>query len=381
MKKVLLCLLLVLLFIPLLGMRAGPGEGITRCLLIGCDRFVSMPGTEPASANNVETMGALLSDFLPKGSVIRRTVNGPGTVEGFERLMTEVFRETDEADTSILYLSTHGLLKEVNEQQRMALLLSDGTEEEYLKPGMLRSMLERIPGKKLLILDACHSGAVIGCGGAGINWFDDESCRVLVSSGALEDSWFWSTGTDEYTGTGYFTSSMDSALRASDPEQIDPDGSGNVSLKELTARLREIHGASTVYCWPEESDESLFRLPADRKAGNRLQGVSFGECSTDGKTVTLPIHFRITEQVRVMYQLIPSVNGTWDFEHTVREPDRAKTGLIRGLMSPGEWNREIKLKVKSMGPDKRMLMQIVSLRGDGQTPVTEAGRVIDLNDV
>ena len=158
-------------------MRAGPGEGITRCLLIGCDRFVSMPGTEPASANNVETMGALLSDFLPKGSVIRRTVNGPGTVEGFERLMTEVFRETDEADTSILYLSTHGLLKEVNEQQRMALLLSDGTEEEDLKPGMLRSMLERIPGKKLLILDACHSGAVIGCGGAGINWFDDESCR------------------------------------------------------------------------------------------------------------------------------------------------------------------------------------------------------------
>ena len=132
MKKVLLCLLLVLLFIPLLGMRAGPGEGITRCLLIGCDRFVSMPGTEPASANNVETMGALLSDFLPKGSVIRRTVNGPGTVEGFERLMTEVFRETDEADTSILYLSTHGLLKEVNEQQRMALLLSDGEQEERL---------------------------------------------------------------------------------------------------------------------------------------------------------------------------------------------------------------------------------------------------------
>ena len=54
-KKVLLCLLFCLLLIPLPGMKSGQGEGVTRCLLIGCDRFVSMPGTEPASANNVDT--------------------------------------------------------------------------------------------------------------------------------------------------------------------------------------------------------------------------------------------------------------------------------------------------------------------------------------
>ena len=218
---------------------------------------------------------------------------------------------------------------------------------------------------------------MIGCGWDGPNWFENDACRVLVSSGALEDSWFWNVETDGYTGTGYFTSAMDSALRASDPEQIDPDGSGSVSLAELTVRLREIHGASTVYCWPEESRESLFRLPADRKTGNRLQGISFGQPETDGDTVVLPIHFRAGEAVRVMYQLVPSRNGRWDFEHAVRLPDRERTGLIRGLLSPGEKDRKIRLSVKSIGEDGRALMQIISLRGDGTVPAAEAGRVVE----
>ena len=375
-KKVLLCLLFCLLLIPLPGMKSGQGEGVTRCLLIGCDRFVSMPGTEPASANNVDTMESLLSDFLPEGTPIFRQVNGPGSVEGFEQLAADAFREAGNADTSLIYLSTHGILRDEAGKQTLLLLLSDGTAEERVGPEKLREVLDRVPGKKVLILDACHSGEVIGCGGGdGINRFEDDSYRVLVSSGALEDSWFWNVETDGYTGTGYFTSAMDSALRASDPAQIDPDGSGDVSLEELTARLREIHGASTVYCWPEESREPLFRLPADRKPGSRLQGVAFGEPETDGDAVVLPIHFRAGEPVRVTYQLVPSRNGRWDFEHAVRLPDREKTGLIRGLLSPGEKDRTIRLTVKSIGEDGRALMQIISLRGDGTTPAAEAGHV------
>ena len=92
MKKVLLCLLVCLLLIPLLvGSRSVTEEEVTRCLLVGCDRFVSMPGTEPASANNVDTMEALLTDFLPECAAIRRQVNGPGTVDGFEQLVTDTF--------------------------------------------------------------------------------------------------------------------------------------------------------------------------------------------------------------------------------------------------------------------------------------------------
>ena len=380
MKKVLLCLLVCLLLIPLLvGSRSVTEEEVTRCLLVGCDRFVSMPGTEPASANNVDTMEALLTDFLPECAAIRRQVNGPGTVDGFEQLVTDTFASAKDTDTALIYLSTHGLLAEEAGEQRMSLLLSDGEEEERLGPETLKSILDRVPGRKILILDACHSGAVIGCGGGGTNWFEDDHFRVLVSSGALEDSWFWNMETDGYTGTGYFTSAMDSALRASDPEQIDQNGSGYVSLEELTARLRKIHGASTVYCWPEKDGEPLFRLPADRKTGSRLQSLTFGTVERDGDTVILPIRFRAGEPVRVMYQLVPSRNGKWDFAHAVRLPDREKTGLIRGLLSPGEKDRKIRLSVKSIGEDGRALMQIISLRGDDLTPAAEAGTVISMN--
>ena len=371
-----LCMVFVGVLSVLGVLRHRTGTGVTRCLLIGCDRFASMPGTEPASANNVETMEALLTDFLPEETSVIRQVNGPGTVAGFDQLVADAFRRAKDEDTSLVYLSTHGLLQD----GQMSLLLSDGTDEEKLTPEGLRQALDRVPGKKVLILDACHSGAVIGCGWEGENLFEGSNCRVLVSSGALEDSWFWNTETDEYTGTGYFTAAMDRALRASDPEQIDPDGSGEVSLKELTARLRGIHGASTVYCWPEESREKLFEFPRDRKAGSRLQGVSFGEPATDGDAVVLPIRFRAGESVRVMYQLVPGRNGRWDFEHAVRLPDKEKTGLIRGLVSPGEKERKIRLTVANLGEDGRALMQILTFSGDALTPSIEAGSVIEVKN-
>ena len=386
------CALVILLFAlyGVFGTKQHTADGVTRCLLIGCDRFVSMPGTEPASANNVDTMEALLADFMPEGTEISRQVNEPGSVEGFGQLVADTFRDAKQADTSLIYLSTHGIIHNsefINQNSGnessvydMVLLLSDGETEGKLSPEELRNVLEKIPGRKILILDACHSGAVIGKGWDGLNPFEGSGCLVLCSSSAQEDSWFWNTETDEYTGTGYFTAAMDRALRASDPEQIDPDGNGEVSLKELTERLRGIHGASTVCCWPEESEDQLFRIPQDRKTGARPQGVSFGETETDGDAVFLPIRFRAGESVRVIYQLVPGKNGKWDFEHAVRLPDKEKTGLIRGLLSPGEKERKIRLTAGSLGEDGKALLQIISYTGSSLTPSVEAGTVIEIHN-
>ena len=368
-KKVfsLICCALVILLFALygvFGMKQRTTDGVTRCLLIGCDRFVSMPGTEPASANNVDTMEALLADFMPEGTEISRQVNEPGSVEGFGQLVADTFRDAKQADTSLIYLSTHGIIHNsefINQNSGnessvydMVLLLSDGETEGKLSPEELRNVLEKIPGRKILILDACHSGAVIGKGWDGLNPFEGSGCLVLCSSSAQEDSWFWNTETDEYTGTGYFTAAMDRALRASDPEQIDPDGSGEVSLKELA--------------------------PQDRKTGARLQGVSFGETETDGDAVFLPIRFRAGESVRVIYQLVPGKNGKWDFEHAVRLPDKEKTGLIRGLLSPGEKERKIRLTTGSLGEDGKALLQIISYTGSSLIPSVEAGTVIEIHN-
>ncbi len=379
MKKKLLCLLLCLLLIPI-GMKNAGGDGKTRCLLIGCDRFMSMPGTEPASANNVDTMAALLMDFLPKDTKVQQQVNGPGTIGGFEELIAEVFRDASTADTAIIYLSTHGILKEDESgRQWVELLLSDGTDEEGLGPERLRQILGEIPGEKVLILDACHSGAMIGCGeGANINWFENDDCRVLVSSGADEESWFWSADKDGYTGTGYFTSAMNNALRASDLAQIDPNGSGNVSLEELTARLREIHGSSTVYCWPEKSRMPLFSLPKDRKPGNRLRGFYFDPLIIDDDSVRLKMHFNIGESTWLMYHKVPSKNGKWDFEHTQKQKDKEKKNLIRGLLEPDGKPRlrTFPITLEELARQGKVLFQVVTLHGDERTPVVEAEIVL-----
>ena len=122
MKKKVVGLILCLVTVGVLGVigvwRSRSAAGTTRCLLIGCDRFVSMPSTEPAGANNVDTMAALLRDFLPEGSSIIRQVKGPGTVAGFEQMATDAFRRAKSEDVSLIYLSTHGILIK-NEQLRM----------------------------------------------------------------------------------------------------------------------------------------------------------------------------------------------------------------------------------------------------------------------
>lgn len=376
-KPIAAVLLCVALCLPAVT-APSPGWGMTRCLVVGFDRFVTMPSTGHASENNTMTMAALLEDFLPGEKQITLHVDGPGSIEGFEDLIRETFADAREDDTALLYLSTHGVSR-VDAPGGMALLLSDGHQEEGLTPDRLRQMLDRIPGRKILMADACRSGALIGRGEKeGKDFFGDKAYRALVSAGAEEDSWFWSAEEDEYTGTGYFTEALDRALRASDREQIDPDGDGTVSLKELTARLREIHGASTVYCRPDGDEKPLFILPEERNADGRLRGLRFDRPERDGDSLTLRFSFRVEEQVRLTYQLVPSRNGRWDFEHAVKMPDRERTGLIRGLVSPGEKERTIRLSPESLGEDGRALMQIISQRGEERRPAAEAGKVIEI---
>ena len=86
-----------------------PGWGVTRCLVVGCDRFVTMPPTGHASENNTRTMAALLEDFLPGEKQITLHVDGPGSTEDFEDLIRATFAGAREEDTALLYVSTHGV--------------------------------------------------------------------------------------------------------------------------------------------------------------------------------------------------------------------------------------------------------------------------------
>ena len=348
------------------------GGGTSRCLVLGYDAFVTLPSTAPCSANNAEIMTALFWDFVPSAETVVRRVNEPATADGLETLVRETFSAAAPGDTAYIYLSTHGVTWEENGEKRMALMLSDGQTEEALSPERLKDILSAVPGRKVLILDACHSGAVADA-------LSGESCTVLASCGAGELSYFWYAFGAEGAGTGYFTSALESALRSSAPEQIDPDGNGEITPAEMKSRLDDLYGASAA-CLSGSADV-LFRLPENRRAGERVLALSFDLLLREGDVLTLPFHFTLTEETRLEYRIIPKRNGAWDFDAFASMPDRERTGTVRGLLSPGEKNRQIRVSAENLGPEGEALLQVISLRGlHGQVPVLEGTRIITSGD-
>ena len=368
------CLLAVLCaalmtFFPHSPVPPPPAAGTARCLSVGMDRFVERASTEPCSANNAEIMAALFSEYLPAGTRVSCRTNGPGSAAEMSRLIGEAFAGAGEEDISFLYLSTHGEMWETEKGGTLAVLvLSDGTKEEAVSADALRAMLDRIPGRKVLILDCCHAGAAAEA-------FTGPEWTVIAGCGPEEDCYFQSAG--QKTGAGYFTTALENALQAADPRQIDPDGDGSVSLKELAARIREIYGVSTPVFYPGEDGRELFRIPENRKTPERLLGIAFDPQEEADGQVILSFRFRTEAAVKLEYRLVPEGEKGWDFDGAVRLPDRERTGSTRGLLKPGEKTRSIRVSRERLGENGRALLQVISLRGPGyREPVPEATKVI-----
>ena len=335
-----------------------------RCLAVGIDWFVNEENTAPCSANNAETMAGLFGDCLPEGTKVTRRVNGPAGLAEMENLILETFSDAGEEDTSILYLSTHGVVWEEEGMEKTAWILSDGEREQALEPESLRTMMDQIPGKKVLILDCCHAGAAA-------ETFVGPEWRLIAGCGVEEDCYFWAAG--EVTGTGYFTAALENALRASAREQIDPDGDGKVSLKELAGRIREIYGVSTPVFLPEGDEEALFLLP-EVQMQERLLDLRFDPETEEG---ALQFHFRTETAVKLEYRLVPMGENGWDFTRAAKIPDRERSGQKRGVVSPGEKDRSVRVSRERLGDGGKALLQIVSWRGlHGQIPVPEATYII-----
>jgi len=331
---------------------------------VGMDRFVNEENTAPCSANNAESIAGLFGDCLPEGTKVTRRVNGPAGLAEMENLILETFSDAGEEDTSILYLSTHGVVWEEEGMEKTAWILSDGEREQALEPESLRTMMDQIPGKKVLILDCCHAGAAA-------ETFVGSEWRVIAGCGAEEDCYFWAAG--EVTGTGYFTAALENALRASAREQIDPDGDGKVSLKELAGRIREIYGVSTPVFLPEGDEEALFLLP-EVQMQERLLDLRFDPETEEG---ALQFHFRTETAVKLEYRLVPMGENGWDFTRAAKIPDRERSGQKRGVVSPGEKDRSVRVSRERLGDGGKALLQIVSWRGlHGQIPVPEATYII-----
>ena len=353
---------MMLLFSP---PAAGEAAGTCRCLCAGTDLFVTQENTAACSAHNLQHMAELFTDFLPEGTQVTLRMNGPATAAELESLIRVSFGDAEEGDLSFLYLSTHGVIWEEDGKTCTALILSDGEQEEAVDAESLRRMLDPVAGEKILILDACYSGGFLEA-------FSGDGYRILASSGPGEESFFWAS--DEETGTGYFTAALESALRASDADQIDPDGDRRVSLAELTGRIREIYGAAGAASAPETDGRPFFLLPEARHGEERILGLRFDGTEENGGRIRVAFRFRTQERTRLEYRLVPLGEDGWDFSREVRLPDRERAGRVRGMLAPGDKERTLQFSAELLGERGTALLQIISMHG--QTPVPECTRVI-----
>ena len=370
-----LCVLLCLLASSALS------EGLNRAMLVGCDRFVTQPHTTPSSANNVTRMADTLSGGAMNLEALVTRRNDLSSVAELESLILDAFGDAENGDVSYFYISTHGVWEQGQRNGAMQLLLSDGEREEAVTAEQLRLFFDKIRGTKVLIVDACHAGAMIGKGVRAPfdNVFAGPDYVVLCSSGGAEESWFWAgMGDEPMAGAGYFSSALVSGMSIQGSFAADSNRDGNITLSEMKRYLRANHGASTPHTYPEESDFSLFRYDAEAFTGRRhdanVEGLTFVGDVLEGDLPQVDFSFTMLRPTRIAYQLVFQENGKWDFEDSELLWDNTEEPMIDGLLSPGMKERTLTLDREDTGSYGYVLVQMLAF--DGAQPELVSSRVL-----
>ena len=361
-----------------------------RALLIGVDEFVSQPSAYPSSTNNVYAMQEM---FQAAAEPLEKILvpDAPVTsVQQLTELIQRVFGGAEAGDVSYLYISTHGLYDPENGVEP-ALLLSDGQTENHLTPEELEAAFDGISGTKVLILDACNSGAFIG---KGMTEWDEPPCflgddfKVITSSGAREESWYWSAGEDakqeERQGAFYFTQALCDALSAGCGYPADQNHDGSITLKELYDYLLLNHAASTPQVYPQNDDDFvIFRydpsepLPTGLKR-SPIMDVTFSDLVLDRDSREITIEYIAMRPVRVAYQLVYRREGRWEFENAQLIYDDSERfsafGDQEGAVSAGWKQRTLRLDELADDAYGYALVQLVSI--DRGKLRVHAGRVL-----
>ncbi len=212
-------------------------------------------------ANDVEQMAQCLSRI--EGTAYETFIETELNADGILSAVRERFSGAEEQDVSLFYYSGHGCYS-ANAASRGALVGADG--KGVVTAAQLRQALDAIPGRKIVIIDACYSGSFISGGeyarrardaeespetGAEdfLNAFTEAFSRQSRSGGYSR--YFLLTGAAEYEKTfednvggkimGLFTSAFitgmgwDCRLSAPGAFLADSDQNGTVTLWEAYA--------------------------------------------------------------------------------------------------------------------------------------------------
>ena len=361
-------------------------DRINRALLVGCDKFLSQPETTPSSANNVRQMEEALLSGAMGMDVLITCPDGLATTGDLAAMILDTFSAADEDDVSYFYLSTHGIWEKGMTSGQMTLLLSDGQRETAMSAWMLRTMFDQISGKKVLIIDACHAGAMLGKGvDAHLNnVFAGEDYTVICSSGGAEKSWFWSGDIDgeRLAGAGYFSGALVRAISPRGGFGADDNRDGEITLSELRRYLTNHHGASTVRIYPESSDFTLFTYDVSTHTGRSrealIEGVSFESDVLNADDPTAYFSFNVVSNVQVAYQLVYHMGGRWDFDNATIIYDNngefSYESIPGRTLSLGMKERAITVSREDTGSSGYVLLQLLTI--DRGVPSVAVSKVL-----
>lgn len=389
----LLTLLLLCLCLPLSSLAEGFGETaadgtgrVNRALLVGCDRFISQPDTPPSSANNVQRMSQALAGGEMALDLLLTRPEGVGSLGDLAALVLDAFDEADEDDASYFYISTHGMWQEGMGSSGMTLLLSDGQREVGVTAVQLRTMFDQIPGKKVLILDACHAGAMIGKGVDEqlVNVFSGPEYVVICSSGGAEKSWFWSGEIDgeRLAGAGYFSGALVRAMSEEGGFCADDNRDGVITLTELKRCLLDSHGASVVQTYPEESEYPIFAYDVSQYTGRGrdalVEGVYFESDVLLPQEPSVNFTFNVVRSVQVAYQIVYHRQGRWDFDNAQLIYDNngqyGPWPIPGRLLYPGMQRRSIAIDRAAAEDSGYVLLQLLTF--EKGIPAVVSSRVL-----
>ena len=370
-------LLASVLFCLSLFLPSALAQGETHALLLACSDFISQPDLGKAISGNLHMVGsALISADTPLSSL--SIEDGTiGTAQAFAAAVEDAFRDADEDDLSILYLCTHGVLSSSDDEQ-VYLLLGDGQNESALSAQQLYDCIAPIQGEKLLILDACFSGALIGRGqpdqgripadpaDAFLSPFLlDSSIHVLTSANGYESSWYYDSENLLTGAVSYFASALSSGLGLYGSAEADLNGDAQVTLAELHRHLSVAVPSSSSQLLSTRANALILPSSSSAMLMRPLTGFSFGSSLLTPDDPTLDFSFTVTQDnAAVQYRLIDYTGGSWDWQNArtfLDEGDRED-----GTLSPGRKSRSLSLDGLMHGEGGYLMLQIFSVSGTGE---------------
>ena len=354
----------------------GPAPGKMRALLIGCDHFLSQADTWPAADNNLRMLSDVLMGDQRRYTLIRSYSGSIATAEDFEDAVRQTFQNAEARDFSLIYISTHGLPPGTDSAP--ALLLSDGEEEEALDAVTLRRILDAVPGKKLLILDACNSGAMIGKGLSapeGKSYFDGPEYRVLCSAGGSEASWYFQgAGDASAAGASYFATVLSYGLGARGDHAADGNADGRITLSEIYAFLCDNYAASTPQVYPQQDGDTVIYAYDPAMPGlltKAVTDITFDDTLLTAGQSEVTFSFTVQRQAELYYQVIYHQDGQWQFGQAQHFLDGEQ---LDGTVLPGRKVRTLSLNTVGQDAYGYAMIQLITLE-NGQ-PVFQGARLL-----